>query len=60
VEASSIAGLPGISLNCGFTQEGLPVGLQIIGPRFSEELILELAEFYEKNFHWQKTKPLLK
>jgi aspartyl-tRNA(Asn)/glutamyl-tRNA(Gln) amidotransferase subunit A len=60
VEASSIAGLPGISLNCGFTQEGLPVGLQIIGPRFSEELILKLAEFYEKNSNWQKTKPLLK
>ncbi len=60
VEASSIAGLPGISLNCGFTKEGLPVGLQIIGPRFSEEMILELAEFYEKNFSWQKKKPLLK
>jgi aspartyl-tRNA(Asn)/glutamyl-tRNA(Gln) amidotransferase subunit A len=60
VEASSLAGLPGISLNCGFTKEGLPVGLQIIGSRFSEELILDLAEFYEKNFNWQERKPLLK
>jgi len=60
VEASSIAGLPGISLNCGFTREGLPVGLQIIGPRFSEELILDLAELYEKNTNWRERKPLVK
>ncbi len=56
-EASSLAGLPGISLNCGFSQEGLPVGLQIIGPRFSEELILKLAEIYEKNTQWHQRKP---
>ena len=48
VEASSLAGLPGISLNAGFTKEGLPVGAQIIGPAKSEEKILNFACFLEK------------
>ncbi|HUW24732.1 MAG TPA: Asp-tRNA(Asn)/Glu-tRNA(Gln) amidotransferase subunit GatA [Patescibacteria group bacterium] len=59
VEASSIAGLPGINLNCGFTKKGLPVGLQIIGPRFSELLLLGMAQMYEKATDWQKRKPSL-
>jgi len=42
VEASSLAGLPGISIPCGLS-EGLPVGVQLIGPMFSEELILRGA-----------------
>ncbi len=57
VEASSLAGLPGISVNCGFTKDGLPVGLQIIGPRFSEELILDAAEKYENAR--EKEKPFM-
>lgn len=59
VEASSLAGLPGISLNCGFSKEGLPVGMQIIGPRFSEDLILSLAKKYESLTENLKIKPKL-
>lgn len=58
VEPSSIAGLPGISVPCGFVQ-GLPVGLDIIGPRLSEELILRVAHHYERSMEWSKTKPKL-
>ncbi len=48
VEASSLAGLPGISLNAGFSKEGLPIGLQLIGPTKEEEKILNFAYFLEK------------
>jgi len=51
VEPNSLAGLPGISINCGYNKEGLPVGLQIFGPQKSEELILRLADQLEQ---WQK------
>lgn len=44
---SAIAGLPGISVPCGLTGAGLPVGLQLMGPHFSEELILNVAHVYE-------------
>jgi len=48
VEASSLAGLPGISVNCGFINK-MPVGMQIIGPKFSEDLILSMAKEYEQS-----------
>jgi len=51
VEPSSLAGLPGININCGYNKEGLPIGLQIFGPQKSEELILKLAYRFEQ---WQK------
>ena len=51
VESSSLAGLPGININCGYNKEGLPIGLQIFGPQKSEELILKLAYRFEQ---WQK------
>lgn len=59
VEPSSIAGLPGINVPCGFSKEGLPIGAQIIGPQFSESLILNLANQYEKSTEWHKQKPNL-
>lgn len=58
VEPSTIAGLPGINIPCGFS-EGLPVGLQIIGPQFSESLILQMAYAYEQETQWYKIKPRL-
>lgn len=48
VEASSLAGLPGININCGWI-DNLPVGLQIFAPQFQESLILKIAHAYEKN-----------
>jgi len=59
VEASSLAGLPGISLPCGFTKNGLPIGMQIIGPQFSEELLLKTGDFYQEVTNWYKRKPSL-
>lgn len=59
VEPSTIAGLPGISILCGCTKIGLPVGMQIIGPQFSESLILNVAYQYEQITSWHKEKPKL-
>jgi aspartyl-tRNA(Asn)/glutamyl-tRNA(Gln) amidotransferase subunit A len=44
----SLAGIPGISVPCGTTQEKLPIGMQILGPHFSEARILQLAHSFEK------------
>lgn len=59
VEPSSIAGLPGISLPCGFL-EGLPVGLQLIGRPWAESLVFAAAQKYQEQTDWhlQKPKPL--
>lgn len=44
----NIAGLPGISIPCGVDKEGMPIGMQLIGPRFGEEDILNAAYTYEQ------------
>ena len=46
--AVNLAGLPGISLPCGFDSKGLPIGVQLIGKAFDEETILKVADFVEK------------
>jgi len=60
VEPSSIAGLPGISVPCGLTKKNLPIGMQIMGPQFSEELILNAAYKYEQETPWHERKADLK
>ncbi|MBZ5605209.1 MAG: amidase, partial [Acidobacteriia bacterium] len=52
-----VYGIPAISVPCGFTSSGLPVGLMIAGPRFSEGRILALAAAYEKATEWHKKRP---
>lgn len=62
VEPSSIAGLAGINIPVGFSNSGLPIGMQIIGPQFSEELVLSVAYEYEKltqNEEWRGLSPSL-
>ncbi len=44
----SLAGVPGISVPCGKTDSGLPVGLQLFGPAFGEERVLQLAQAFEQ------------
>jgi aspartyl-tRNA(Asn)/glutamyl-tRNA(Gln) amidotransferase subunit A len=53
---ASLAGIPGISVPCGFTSKNLPIGLQILGPHFREELILHIAHQFElaTPFHLQR------
>jgi aspartyl-tRNA(Asn)/glutamyl-tRNA(Gln) amidotransferase subunit A len=48
VEPSSLAGLTGINVPCGFSKAGLPIGFQIIGPQFAEEKILNFAYKYQQ------------
>jgi aspartyl-tRNA(Asn)/glutamyl-tRNA(Gln) amidotransferase subunit A len=50
-------GIPSISIPCGFTQDGLPVGLMICGPHFSESKIFALAAAYQKATKWHLMKP---
>jgi aspartyl-tRNA(Asn)/glutamyl-tRNA(Gln) amidotransferase subunit A len=44
----NVYGLPTISIPCGFTSSGLPIGMQISGPRFGEGKVLALAHAYEQ------------
>lgn len=55
----NLAGVPGISVPCGFTPDGLPIGLQLIGTHFDEETILKVAYAYEQSTEWHKRKPAL-
>jgi aspartyl-tRNA(Asn)/glutamyl-tRNA(Gln) amidotransferase subunit A len=52
-----IFGLPTISIPCGFTREGLPIGLQISGPRFGESHVLALAHAYQQATDWHTRRP---
>ncbi len=56
----NVYGIPAISVPCGFTSGGLPVGLMIAGPRFSEGKVLALAAAYERATEWHKRKPPLR
>lgn len=59
VEPSSIAGLSGINMPVGFSKAGLPIGMQIIGPQFAEEIVLNVAYQYEQENPLYKIKPEL-
>jgi aspartyl-tRNA(Asn)/glutamyl-tRNA(Gln) amidotransferase subunit A len=54
----NVWGLPAISIPCGFTQAGLPIGLQIIGPPWGESAILRVAHAYEQATTWHKREPV--
>jgi len=56
----NLAGVPAISLNCGYNKNNLPIGLQIIGKHFSEETILRAAFNFEQNNSVEKKKPSMK
>jgi aspartyl-tRNA(Asn)/glutamyl-tRNA(Gln) amidotransferase subunit A len=55
----NLAGLPGISIPCGFTKAGLPIGLQLIGKPFDEATVLKVAHAYEQATDWHLRKPPL-
>jgi len=55
----NLAGIVGLSLPCGFSSQGLPIGLQIMGPHFSEERVLALGHQFEKALALKPKKPEL-
>jgi aspartyl-tRNA(Asn)/glutamyl-tRNA(Gln) amidotransferase subunit A len=50
----NVWGLPAISVACGFTKSGLPIGLQIAGPHWRDDLVLRLVHAYEQTTAWHK------
>jgi aspartyl-tRNA(Asn)/glutamyl-tRNA(Gln) amidotransferase subunit A len=55
--AFNMYGIPAISIPCGFTSSGLPVGLMIAGPRFAEGKVLALAHAFERATEWHTRRP---
>lgn len=55
----NLAGVPSLALPCGFSKEKLPIGMQIIGPQFSEERLFQIGYAYEQVTEWHKRKPKL-
>ena len=56
----NLAGLPAISVPCGFSKGGLPIGLQLIGRAFEEETLLRAAHAYEQSTQWHFRKPVVR
>jgi aspartyl-tRNA(Asn)/glutamyl-tRNA(Gln) amidotransferase subunit A len=56
---ANLAGIPAISLPCGFTGEGLPIGLQLLSNSFQEEKLIQVAAAYEQDTRWHLQKPAL-
>jgi aspartyl-tRNA(Asn)/glutamyl-tRNA(Gln) amidotransferase subunit A len=54
----NVWGLPAVSVPCGFTKSGLPIGLQIAGPHWREDLVLMLGHAYEQATAWHKQRPV--
>ena len=55
--SANLAGIPAMSLPCGFDTATLPIGLQILGPAFSEARMLRIARMYEAKTQWHKQTP---
>jgi len=55
----NLAGIPGISIPCGFTSGKMPIGLQLLGKHFNEESIIRAAFAYEQSMEWHRGRPKL-
>ena len=53
----NLAGIPALSIPCGFTQEHMPIGMQLIGPHLGEELLYQVAHAYEQSMPWHTMHP---
>ncbi|MSV34757.1 MAG: hypothetical protein EXQ47_04065 [Bryobacterales bacterium] len=53
----NVLGLPTMSIPCGFTRDGMPIGLQIAGPRFGESQVLALAHAFQQVTDWHTRRP---
>jgi aspartyl-tRNA(Asn)/glutamyl-tRNA(Gln) amidotransferase subunit A len=56
---ANLAGLPGLTFPVGFDQEGLPTGMQLMGPAFREEILFKTAHAYQQATDWHTRTPLL-
>ncbi len=57
--STNLAGIPGISVPCGYTQDGLPIGLQFLSGHMEEAKLIQIAGAYEKSAHSEKRRPNL-
>jgi aspartyl-tRNA(Asn)/glutamyl-tRNA(Gln) amidotransferase subunit A len=54
---TNLAGIPGLSMPCGLTKSGLPIGLQLMAPAFAEENLLRTARVFERETDWHEKRP---
>jgi aspartyl-tRNA(Asn)/glutamyl-tRNA(Gln) amidotransferase subunit A len=57
--SANLAGICGLSVCCGFDRQGLPIGLQVMGPAFKEARLLRVAHAYEQATTWHQRRPTL-
>ena len=55
----NLSGIPGVSVPCGFSAAGLPIGLQLIGKPFDEATLFQVGAAYEAETPWRRRKPAL-
>ena len=56
---ASLAGIPGLAIPCGFSQNNLPIGMQLLGPQFGESTLFRAAHAYEQATEWHTRKPVM-
>jgi aspartyl-tRNA(Asn)/glutamyl-tRNA(Gln) amidotransferase subunit A len=56
--SANLAGIPAVSIPCGFDEENLPIGLQILTPAFTEDKLLRIARMYEAQVDWHTRRPV--
>jgi aspartyl-tRNA(Asn)/glutamyl-tRNA(Gln) amidotransferase subunit A len=59
VAPASLAGVPALTLPCGFTKGGLPIGAQLIGPQLCEDKLFQVGHAYQQLTEWHRRKPSL-
>ena len=57
--SANLAGIPALSLPCGFTSAGLPIGLQLMAAPFGEAALLQVARAYEQATEWHLKRPVI-
>jgi aspartyl-tRNA(Asn)/glutamyl-tRNA(Gln) amidotransferase subunit A len=54
---ANLAGVPGLAFPVGFDDRGLPVGMQLMGPHFREDVLFEVAHTYQQDTDWHQREP---